>query len=72
MKAKVAEETEIHLKTCLFWALGERKASYMQFVVNGLKRVKVLACSFKQHEHTLRLFAYAVCDEGEKATLQWG
>lgn len=53
----------------VLWEMGDRKACYMQFAVNGLKHVKLLACSFKQHEHThrlkrLRLFVYAVCDAG--------
>lgn len=46
----MAEKMQIHLKMCLFykiWEMEDRKASCKQFVVNGLKHVKVLACSFK-------------------------
>lgn len=52
----------------MLWEMGDRKASYMQFAVNGLKHVKLPACFFEQHEHTrglkrLHSFVYAaVCD----------
>lgn len=62
---------------CLFyklWEMEDRKASCKQFVVNGLKHVKLLACSFKQHGHTCRLkclhlFVYTVRDEKKKSPI---
>lgn len=61
----------------MLWEMGDRKASYMQFEVNGLKHAELLACSFKQTEHivTLKCLQLFVCvavsfDYEEKATAQ--
>lgn len=69
---------EIHLRHAysVLWEMGNCKASYMQFVVNGVKHVKLLACPLKQHEHThrlkgLQLLVHAVRDKKHPQIQMW-